>query len=59
LRECAAKRQIIKLLNGPTWSGSPEDRQSLLRLLAIPYAEHPAFRDEWHPHGTPTDHKRF
>ena len=47
LTECVAKRRMIKLLTGPRWSGSIDDRESLLRLLALPYAGHPAFRDEW------------
>src|SRR3954451_12699473 len=47
LTECVAKRRIIKLLTGPRWSGSADERESLLRLLALPYAGHPAFRDEW------------
>jgi hypothetical protein len=47
LNECIAKRRIIKLLTGQRWSGSEEDRESILRLLALPYAGHPTFRDEW------------
>lgn len=47
LTECVTKRRIIKLLNHPHWSGSTEERESLLRLLAMPYAGHPAFREEW------------
>jgi hypothetical protein len=48
LTECVAKRRMIKFLTGPHWSGSTDDRDALLRLLALPYAGHPAFRDEWH-----------
>lgn len=47
LTECVAKRRMIKLLTGQHWSGSTDDREELLRLLALPYAGHPAFRDEW------------
>lgn len=47
LTECVAKRRMIKFLTSPRWSASEEERDSLLRLLAMPYAGHPAFRDEW------------
>lgn len=47
LTECVAKRRMIKLITGPAWSGSSDDRDSLLRLLALPHVGHPAFRDEW------------
>lgn len=55
LTECVATRRMIKLLTSPRWSGSPDDRESLLRLLALPYAGHPAFRDEWG--AEPTDRR--
>lgn len=45
--DCAAKRKIIKLVTGKIWDGSRADRDSVLRLLALPYVGHPAFRDEW------------
>jgi hypothetical protein len=47
LTECVVKRRMIKLLTNARWSGSTDDRDTLLRLLALPYAGHPAFRDEW------------
>ena len=47
LNECIAKRKIMNLVNGPSWSGSTVERDKLLRLLAQPYAGHPHFRDEW------------
>jgi hypothetical protein len=47
LTECVAKRKIIDLLTGPAWSGTSEDRDAVLRLLALPYLGHPDFREEW------------
>jgi hypothetical protein len=47
LNECIARRKIITLVTSRTWTGSSTDRDSVLRLLALPYVGHPAFRDEW------------
>lgn len=46
LTECASKRQIVEL------HSTPEERRTgqpctTLRLLALPYAEHPDYRVEW------------
>ncbi|MFI0480875.1 DUF6221 family protein [Actinomadura sp. 9N215] len=60
LREVAAARQIIDDHEKGTWllgqgHGTPEldaahaVRESVLRLLALPYAAHPAYREEWRP----------
>ncbi len=42
--ECEAKRRIIELCRSvpPLWS-------EILRHLALPYADHPDYRDEWAP----------
>jgi hypothetical protein len=53
LTECVAKRRLINLITDRRWSGSREERDSLLRLIAMPYAGHPAFRDEWRTDGLP------
>lgn len=55
LAECEAKRQIVELHH----SRLPHDTTcrdcqrtwpcQTLRLLALPYADHEAFRDEWRP----------
>jgi hypothetical protein len=53
LTECVARRRIVKRLTSPNWSGSAEEREALLGLIALPYASHPAFLDEWrHDTGT-------
>lgn len=57
LAECEAKRRIIetlvlpyiaerrRLMNGqPSWG---DEHPDLLLLLALPYADHPDFREEW------------
>jgi hypothetical protein len=63
LAECAAKRQIIELhgLNdGTDWpvclvccdsAGYEAELYpcATLRLLAVPYADHPDYRQEWRP----------
>lgn len=45
LREIAAKRQML------AWAEAmaPEMAVSLLELLALPYSEHPDYRQEWSP----------
>ncbi|TDB87619.1 hypothetical protein E1264_14135 [Actinomadura sp. KC216] len=60
LREVAAARQIIDDYEKETWilaqgGRAPEvgaahaARESVLRLLALPYAAHPAYQEEWRP----------
>ncbi|WUI01493.1 DUF6221 family protein [Spirillospora sp. NBC_00431] len=60
LREVAAARRIIDDYEKETWiltqgHGTPEleaaraARESVLRLLALPYAVHPAYQEEWRP----------
>lgn len=44
LAEVAAKRRILDRIVPRTDLGD-----SLLRLLALPYAEHPDYRPEWRP----------
>ncbi len=63
--ECEAKRRIVDLAGRddvrPTWfSAEPFYPESfvagyqdalipVLKLLALPYADHPDYRDEWRP----------
>jgi hypothetical protein len=60
LAECEAKRQIVELARGidpygeTDWAdvGELDDAQvrvlaDVLRALALPYADHPDYRDEW------------
>lgn len=50
LADCEAKRRIIDLLRQRT--GEPDDHGQLraaLGLLALPYADHPDYRQEWRP----------
>ena len=44
-QRCEAKRRIVEHLS--EWHEWNED--PLLRLLALPYADHPDFREEWRP----------
>ena len=48
LAECDTKRRIIKTLSwdDDPWRGA---RDYLLMLLALPYADHDAYREEWKP----------
>jgi hypothetical protein len=45
LAECAAKRRIVSFAADLTEEGTDD----LLRLLALPYADHPGYRQEWRP----------
>jgi len=58
LAEVEAKRQIVHLHSGPDYWKSPDfhlcvdsmtdnDECETLHALAMPYADHPDFRDEW------------
>jgi hypothetical protein len=62
LAECEAKRAIIDLHprcrpDSPDthcvceceWSGCSEGECQTLRALALPYADHPDYLDEWRP----------
>lgn len=58
LAECEAKRQIISVHRGSHECPSddsdcgwwaPADVCPTLRLLALPYASHPDYREEWRP----------
>jgi hypothetical protein len=50
LAECDAKRRIIELQRSDL-RDDPEDWEAdeVLRLLALPYADHPDYRAEWRP----------
>jgi Family of unknown function (DUF6221) len=49
LAECEAKREIIKAADevgrGTGWITT----QTFLQLLALPYADHPDYQQEWRP----------
>lgn len=50
LAECEAKRRIVSRI--ATADPHPDARYMLdlvLRLLALPYADHPGYREEWRP----------
>lgn len=59
LAECEAKRRIVEEYEANFWP-DPGDREALtdassaaspaamIRLLALPYADHPDYREEWH-----------
>ena len=57
LAECEAKRRIVEIHgNGDAWcdycAGYAEGMQDEChtgRLLALPYADHPDYREEWKP----------
>lgn len=60
LAEVAAKRQILDDYEKQAWilgqgHRTPEldaarsVREAVLRLLALPYAHHPAYQEEWRP----------
>lgn len=50
LAEVAAKRSMIGRIDShATIMGWDEVHGDLLRLLALPYADHPDYRDEWRP----------
>ena len=41
LAECQAKRRIIERVGNPNWAG--------FNNLALPYTDHPDYRQEWTP----------
>jgi hypothetical protein len=61
LAECEAKRRIVELTQGAIYrladlvadewggGGDTDADEDLLRLLALPYADHPDYREEWAP----------
>lgn len=60
LAECEAKRQILAAYGEHLWldpgdrdacdaASSAEPAVTMLRLLALPYADHPDYREEWRP----------
>jgi hypothetical protein len=46
MAECEAKRRAVQTLASRL---DDEPEEHLLRLLAMPYADHPAYRPEWRP----------
>ncbi len=63
LAECEAKRRIIDLADESVvyWATRGSDSKEegkmwmygdVLKLLALPYADHPDYRDEWRPWST-------
>jgi hypothetical protein len=46
LAECEAKRRIVRIAVDQIDEDSGGE---LLRLLALPYASHPDYREEWRP----------
>lgn len=47
LAECEAKRRIVEQVGNIAWVGSYAVRDFVLEALALPYADHPDYRDEW------------
>lgn len=49
LAECDAKRRIIDWHDLAERQYGPRTAAGILEILALPYAEHPDYRDEWRP----------
>jgi hypothetical protein len=51
LADCEAKRRIVRMHQPPTICGwdCRDGRCPTLRALALPYADHPDYREEWKP----------
>jgi hypothetical protein len=47
LAECEAKRRIVECATNMHTSGP--DWDEACRFLALPYADHPDYREEWKP----------
>jgi hypothetical protein len=48
LAECKAKRRIVKWAKDwPLRPSRPSDEDAILGPLALPYADHPDYREEW------------
>lgn len=54
LAECGAKRRIVEMAwhhlgdDDYAW-GMEEAKRQILAVLALPYADHPDYREEWRP----------
>jgi hypothetical protein len=52
LAECEAKRRIVEELRSITmgkWKAGEPWADRMLGILALPYADHPDYREEWKP----------
>jgi hypothetical protein len=49
LAECEAKRRIVEACADVLAYDAEALPQDVLRLLALPYADHPDYRQEWKP----------
>jgi hypothetical protein len=54
LAECEAKRRIVELVGRPSsddewFMGRADALDEVLSYLALPYADHPDYREEWRP----------
>jgi hypothetical protein len=50
LAECEAKRQIVEeCAEKKDWYENSWGYRVILRLLAVPYADHPDYQQEWRP----------
>ena len=49
LAECEAKRRIVEQLAPIAEETWDVDLGRVLKLLALPYADHPDYRQEWRP----------
>jgi hypothetical protein len=54
IAECDARRRIVQLQQSDL-RDDPQDWEAdeVLRLLALPYADHPDYRRAWRPYGRP------
>ncbi len=48
LAECEAKRRIVEQVSDVKWAGYAV-RDVILGYLALPYTDHPDYRDDWRP----------
>jgi hypothetical protein len=50
LAGCEAKRRIVEVNSADTWAAAHVWMPAqTLRLLGLPYADHPDYREEWRP----------
>jgi fructoselysine-6-P-deglycase FrlB-like protein len=49
LAECEAKRRIVEACADVLAYDAEALPQDVLRFLALPYADHPDYREEWKP----------
>jgi len=47
LAECEAKRRIVAECGKPMMTFYGPTEKHVMRLLALPYADHPDYREEW------------